>query len=187
MHGNSILEKYQSCYIQICKCVKSTYPIVNHGLECMLEFLDESVWLKDINDSNKQKESLPLVIPGRDAPWGSVMGHVYRVTCCLLHNNIRSNLIFLSRLYKYLNALHGCRMRHQPLSRFLIKSSRPRLLIWLRERGFVRQSLLALLGGHVKVVDPDQEGVVHDLEGLQHPAVSLHGFAQGVVGVRLQE
>ena len=34
----------------------------------MLEFLDESVGLQDIDDTNKKKEILPLVIPGRDAP-----------------------------------------------------------------------------------------------------------------------
>ena len=44
--------------------------IVNHGLEGVLEFLDERVGLQDINDTNKQKEPLPLVVPGRDTPGG---------------------------------------------------------------------------------------------------------------------
>ena len=53
---------------------------MNHGLECVLEFLDESVGLQDVNDTNKQKEPLPLVVPGRDAPWRCVMDLVHWVT-----------------------------------------------------------------------------------------------------------
>ena len=53
---------------------------MNHGLECVLKFLDESVGLQDVNDTNKQKEPLPLVVPGRDAPWRCVMDLVHWVT-----------------------------------------------------------------------------------------------------------
>ena len=59
---------------------------MNHGLECVLEFLDEPVGLQDINDADKQEEPLPLVVPGRDAPWRRVMDQVHRVTCCLQLN-----------------------------------------------------------------------------------------------------
>ena len=59
---------------------------MNHGLERVLEFLDEPVGLQNIDDSNKQKEPLPLVVPGRDPPRGRVMDQVHRVTCRLQLN-----------------------------------------------------------------------------------------------------
>ena len=98
------------------------------------------------------------MIPGGNAPWGCVGGHVHRVTCRLLQTCVR--VAFIStRSEQHLNALHGRGVRHQSLSPL-----GPGLLIRLRERGLVRQRLLALLGRLVDVVDPHQEGVVHDLE-----------------------
>ena len=87
---------------------------MNHGLECVLKFLDESVGLQDVNDTNKQKEPLPLVVPGRDAPWRCVMDLVHWVT-------------------RGLDALHDCRTREHNGKVVVTHGTQGAVGVWLQE------------------------------------------------------
>ena len=53
---------------------------MDHGFEGVLELLDESVGLEDVDDADEEQEALPLVVPGRDATRRHATGDVHRVT-----------------------------------------------------------------------------------------------------------
>ena len=53
---------------------------MDHGFEGVLELLDESVGLEDVDDAHEEQEALPLVVPGRDATRRHATGDVHRVT-----------------------------------------------------------------------------------------------------------
>ena len=40
----------------------STYPVMDHGFEGVLEFLAEAVGLEDVNDSHEEQQTFTLVI-----------------------------------------------------------------------------------------------------------------------------
>lgn len=44
-----------------------SHPVVDDGLEGVLQLLPHAVALKDVDDAQEEEEALALVIPGRDA------------------------------------------------------------------------------------------------------------------------
>ena len=53
---------------------------MDHGFEGVLELLDESVGLKNVDDADEEQQALPLVVPGRDATRRHSTRDVHRVT-----------------------------------------------------------------------------------------------------------
>lgn len=127
--------------------ISSTHPVVNNCLKSVLHLFKQSIGLQNVDDSDKNQESFAVVVSGWDPTLHPDVGDVVLVKGVCL------------------DALHGGGVGHQ-LCRVWLE--RP-FLFPIRTFSFILVSL-----GLIKIVDAQEEGVVHDVKALKNATVSLY-------------
>ena len=133
---------------------------MNNCLECVLHLLEQPIRLENVDNADKNQESLALIISG----WYAAF-----------HPDVQDVVLVEGAR---LDALHWGGVGHQ-LCRVWLERPFPLLI---RHFSFIQFSLLL-----IEVVYAQEERVVHYVEALKNSAVSLNGRHQCCVGFGIKE